>query len=671
MKGLFTRINEKINSLKEENNSLSVSEVFLKTSYESLDDIIEENELVIAHYDNDNFKMRVDGYDLVNEDTITLFIVDYNSTEKESLSGEQAKDYIEEATSFINYSKKDLASKLDESSSIFELSNFIKSSYYSLKKFNVVILTNKEYLGENIQSSSLDKKTIQPYIVDLSLLQELHVFDEAEIDTISVDITSFIHDGLDYIKCDNNGNKNLNGDEFDVYLFFAPGIMLAKLYSKYGYSLLEGNVRAYLKKTQKTNAGILDTISTKPNYFVSYNNGLSTVADDLVIQDHKIQVLKGWKIVNGGQTTATLYEAYKDHSVHFDNLMVPVKLTVIKKSKSPELLISDIAKYANTQSKVNASDLSSNEKFYITLEKYSRNLCVPQIIPGTELEKWFFERSRGQYFVEMSKNKAKENAFKKEFPRNKKFDKKLLAKAVMSWEQEPYTVSLGGERNFVVYNSRIRSNEGTYELNEAYYKECVGTVILFNAITDEVKKLHFGGYNNNITTYVMAVIANLSQYKLNLNKIWDDQDVTTELRRIIKTIAKDVYKLITDTPENDRNVAMYCRKEECWEKVKAYDYQLTIPKSLLLDEEIHLAKSSSNTNVGTKFVDIHSITADEWLKISLWGKETGLIQPKERSMAFSMYKLAKKDKKPSSKQIDFAKSVLKDAYSNGFVYEKD
>lgn len=668
MNEIFTKINEKVNAIANDEPSLSSSECFLKASYESLGDLIDENELIFSHYDNDYYNMRVDGYDLVDEETITVFVVDYALSE-EKLSENGLKSYIEQASNFILKSKRGLASKLDESSSVFELSNTISGSFSALKQFNIVILTNKLFLGKKVIEKKLENKLEKILVVDLSTLEELHTFDEEEMGEISIDFNNVFHKGLDFIKCENTEKEDKNRDQFDVYLFFMPGRELAELYGRYGYNLLEGNVRAYLKKTQKTNAGILDTITGKPNYFVSYNNGLSTVANGIEIKNNKIYSIDGWKIVNGGQTTATLYEAYKDPKVTMNHVMVPVKLTVIKHSNNSDLLISDIAKYANTQSKVNESDLSSNEKFYITMEKFSREVCVPQVIPGTELEKWFFERSRGQYNYEQSR--AKKTSFKREFPNAKKFDKKLLAKAVMSWEQEPYTVSLGGEKNFITYNSRIRSNEGLFDFNEDYYKKCIGSIIIYKAIEKEVKLLKFGGYNNNITTYTLSVISSIAQYKMDLIKIWDDQGVDDEFKHIIRCIAKDVYKLITDTPDYNKNVAMYCRKEECWEKVKQHDFDLEVPENLVMDEECHLAKSTSKANVGTKLIDINSVTADEWVHISTWGKETQLIQPSERGMAYSMYNLLKNNRKPTKKQIDFAKSVLRDAYSNGFVYEKE
>ena len=146
MNEIFTKINEKVNAIANDEPSLSSSECFLKTSYESLGDLIDENELIFSHYDNDYYNMRVDGYDLVDEETITVFVVDYALSE-EKLSENGLKSYIEQASNFILKSKRGLASKLDESSSVFALSSTISGSFSALTQFNIVILTSKLFLG--------------------------------------------------------------------------------------------------------------------------------------------------------------------------------------------------------------------------------------------------------------------------------------------------------------------------------------------------------------------------------------------------------------------------------------------------------------------------------------------------------------------------------------------
>lgn len=658
---------EKVNlKSAEENNILSQDEAFLSLAYDSIQDVMDQNELIISGFDNENFGMKISGYDLVDEDTVTLFISDYNaSSVGNDITQTEIRNWIAKLISFVDQARKGLHRHLDESSYVYRISQYICDSYRNIRIFNLVFITCKKYSDKEITDVQIGSKKTVIKVFDVDALNELNAFNDEEIGSVNIDVRQTFGESINAIKSSSAGSED--EDQFDVYMFFMKAKHLATLYGKYGYALLEGNVRAYLKKTQKTNKGILETIENHPGYFVAYNNGLSTVADGAVINEGRIEALKGWKIVNGGQTTATIYEALKEGKLG-DDVEVPVKLTLIRRSDNSEMLISDIARYANTQSKVNESDLSSNEKFFIEIEKFSRTVSVPSSVVGSELEKWFFERIRGQYNLEKSRNDK--NAFAKEFPSKKKFEKKELARAVMAWEQEPYTVSLGGEKNFITYNSRIRSNAGTFTVDRDYYKNSIGAVILYKEVTKVVKGIKFGGYQANVIAYVSSLISFLAEKKLNLDKIWKEQGISDEMKEIIEYLAKDVYKIITDTPENNTNVAMYCRKPECWEKVKEYDFGLQIPGEYIQEKVIGLAQRTGKTNIGSTIINLDDVTESQWWEIAKWGKETELIAGNERKMAGSMARLVKSGKKPTEKQENFAKSILQKAVQNGFIYNR-
>ncbi len=95
----------------------------------------------------------------------------------------------------------------------------------------------------------------------------------------------------------------------------------------------------------------------------------------------------------------------------------------------------------------------------------------------------------------------------------------------MPWEQEPHIASLGGEKNFYLFNTRVKANEDFIKIDENYFKKCVALYILFNEIDKVVTKEAFGGYKANIDYYVLSLISYLSEKKLNLLKIWEDQGI--------------------------------------------------------------------------------------------------------------------------------------------------
>ena len=69
-------------------------------------------------------------------------------------------------------------------------------------------------------------------------------------------------------------------------------------------------------------------------------------------------------------------------------------------------------------------------------------------------------------------------------------------------EQEPHTASLGGEKNFYLFNTRVKANEEFIKIDEIYYKKAVALYILFQEIDKIVTKEAFGGYKANIDILV-------------------------------------------------------------------------------------------------------------------------------------------------------------------------
>lgn len=114
-------------------------------------------------------------------------------------------------------------------------------------------------------------------------------------------------------------NENENG-LIDCYIGVIPAKLLAELYDEWGPKLVERNVRSFLQARGGTNKGIRDTLkdARQRELFIAYNNGISSVAkagDIERIGDSNlfsIKTLTSWQIVNGGQTTASIHQAYKN-----------------------------------------------------------------------------------------------------------------------------------------------------------------------------------------------------------------------------------------------------------------------------------------------------------------------------------------------------------------------
>ncbi|AVT11033.1 AIPR family protein, partial [Paracidovorax avenae] len=124
------------------------------------------------------------------------------------------------------------------------------------------------------------------------------------------------------------------------------------------------------------------------------------VADEMVLGktsqgEQGIAWLKGLQIVNGGQTTASLYFTKKKYpDTDLSRVRVPAKIIVMKAHDSikEEALVSDISRFANSQNAVRQSDLSANKPFHVEIEKLSRSVYCPDGVG-----QWFYERAAGSY----------------------------------------------------------------------------------------------------------------------------------------------------------------------------------------------------------------------------------------------------------------------------------
>ena len=142
--------------------------------------------------------------------------------------------------------------------------------------------------------------------------------------------------------------------------------------------LLERNVRAFLSFRSRVNQGILDTLRNEPERFIAYNNGLTVTARELELSADEKSILRidGLQVVNGGQTTNTIYRAKYMEKLPLGRASVPVKLCVLSDETADEVAPL-IAKFANSQNVVKRTDLTSNHPVYRELEKLSRSTLAP------------------------------------------------------------------------------------------------------------------------------------------------------------------------------------------------------------------------------------------------------------------------------------------------------
>jgi len=190
-------------------------------------------------------------------------------------------------------------------------------------------------------------------------------------DKLVIDLTEWLPGGLPALEV-----KATSADT-RTYLAALPAVMLAELYDRYGSRLLEGNVRSYLSNRGKVNKGIRTTVLSNPAHFLAYNNGITATAVDVETRNGHLVSFTDLQIVNGGQTTASLFYVRRENrALVMDDVFVQMKLVVVEPRVSAEM-IPLISRFANSQNKVSEADFFSNSPFHIRLEEVSRRTMAP------------------------------------------------------------------------------------------------------------------------------------------------------------------------------------------------------------------------------------------------------------------------------------------------------
>lgn len=558
-------------------NELFAEERFTELMLDYLADAGEIDDWELCSYQARGIK--VNAYVFYNDnESLDLFVSQYTGDTPPVLVGKNVLlQQLKRLHSFFEKAITGQYASIEESSPAFDLADRIFHSKDTLKQIRFFVLTDGKTGIDTIENNEKGSYRITDHIWDLQRLHRL-VSSDRKPEPIEID---FLNEFGYCLPCLPMPEDN---SVYSTYLCILSAATLSDLYGRYGSRLLERNVRAYLQMRGNVNKGIRTTIIEQPHMFLAYNNGISATADVVEIINNNGQMpavrkIRDFQIVNGAQTTASIYHTRTKDKQDVASVYVQLKLTVIKSSDDVDTIVPRISEYSNSQNKINAADFTSNDPFHISIQKLSRRIWAPAK-GGRQLEThWYYERVRGQYQDDKSrKATAKEKRiFSDQNPTNQRFRKTDLAKYEQSWDQRPHIVSLGAEKNYRDFI--IRSKDGLEELpDENYFRLIIAKAILFKETDRLVLSQRFGGYKANIVTYTVAFLSMLTDKKIDLERIWREQDLSPSLKKTIIDISRLVHNHIT-TPPDGRNITEWCKKEECWLSLLKKKY--TLPDDVL------------------------------------------------------------------------------------------
>ena len=498
-------------------------------------------------------KGEIYGYGLSpNKEVLTLYYSIYEPTfaDRDSLTDTQFQTAMNRLQGFYEACIKGTHIGMDEDLSEYAVLKYIYDNLSTILTVRLCLLSNYFIKDYKIKRMRIDDKNV---IMDVWDIEKICANLSSESDHVSIDIDfegepRYSMYSLPYIEM----NSERYGYKCLATMF--PAKLLYKLYEDYNTALLMNNVRFFLGFSQKkedTNNGMRKTLKERNEMFLAYNNGITAIASGIDVDSNKdetklenevgssndfistgiIRKIKDFQIVNGGQTTASIFTAKKNDKkeVNLLGVYVMVKLIVIDERKKDE--ITNISKYSNSQNKVKYADFSSNNRFNTEMERLSRSILIPNITNDPIY--WFYERVRGQYKIELNKrtNKAAQDSFRRMYHNDRRFDKEIVAKLWMSWYEQPHEAVKGSSTTYASFLEII--DKGKFAPDESYYKQTIALLIIYKYLLKHGRDAEYSNAKAPAAAYSLAYLNYITFGNLDLMSIWQHQELPDELKAFL------------------------------------------------------------------------------------------------------------------------------------------
>jgi hypothetical protein len=474
-----------------------------------------------------------------------------------------------------------------------------RSEDRAVSRYRLYLATDAQLSSraKSIPSTSVGGVVVEYHIWDVQRFHQVHESSQGR-EPLELRLGEWGVEGIPALQIADGAG------DVTTYLLAVPGELLASLYRHHGSRLLEGNVRSFLTIRGKINRGIRQTITTDPTHFLAYNNGISATASSVDYDGNRITGVTDLQIVNGGQTTASLFYATQaSRTLSLDDVYVQMKLVVVSTEQAEEM-VPLISRYANSQNAVREDDFFSNSPFHVKMEELSKKLLAPAQAGAAYQTKWYYERTRGQYLNERNRRSpALQRKFESEFPRNQVITKTDAAKYVVSWEQQPHQVSAGAQKNFKAFAALVAEKYADHPetFNESYYKRLAAKAVLFTSVRAAIAKSDWyeAGYLANLTAYALAKLSHAISKdprasEFDLMMIWEQQAVGAETLAEAVRLGRLALGVLTADDRIVVNVTEWAKRESAWKRLAAIPHVLSdgfILESLPVKRNAHGRKA--------------------------------------------------------------------------------
>lgn len=660
-----------LNESKDEDSFINESS-FINNVIPSMLDakLIDSEDFTETYYatEIDGTQIKINGY-IINDsgERLQLFILNDESISLENKNLEiSLKEYYDtifkKATNFANKAIKGHLNNIQDIGAINALINQMSSSL-GADRFDVVEIflvsatatvsasgtvpqpKRMDFRDEKIKIKySKNRESVEKEILILKRLVDLNflysvLISQGNREALRIDFEEQFNYKIEAIKAADE-------DNFESYLCVLPAEILSKLYLKYSSRLLEKNVRSFLQ-FRGVNLGMRKTLTKEPEKFIAFNNGLTITANskeiEIVNGKFYIKSLSDFQIVNGGQTTASIYFSQKD-GIDISKVKVMAKINVAKNVSEEDLneLISNISEFSNSQSKVTTVDLRSRNPQLNKIKALSESVITPS---G---RKWFFEKSKGEFNTKLRiAGQSSKNRIEKEYPKEFRFTKEQLGKYYCSWGDEPFKVKKGGEAIFRKFLEEISSEEKKVAIDRNFYELLIARIILFKSleIIHGARNNAIGQLRSAVVPYTISILYSASEGNrknnntFDLSKLWNKEGLEDDLMVYLKELMILINDLIKKYAKSD-DLGEYSKKKELWEDILTSEEILkflnsanslkTFEKYSISKKELEkkLKSKDKSKEVDFKFlkdcINIHSKSTDFYKKINslMWDNLT-------------------------------------------------
>lgn len=503
-----------------------------------------------------------------NGEVLYLFYTDYNPQHDVTVkSNSECQTSLNRIQGFYNAAIRGYHIDMDSSSAEYKACKFIYDNVQRFQSVNLVILSN--YVINNLTLKKI-KIANKPVFHDVWDLKKIYGNTHSLSDHVAIDIDfdseEYSRYKIPFIQMESSqyGYKCIQA--------MFPAKLLYQLYERYNTNLLYNNVRYFLglkgAKDKKPNVAMLETLRKENEMFLAYNNGITALAkgiDSVLVSDRtditdpesttstqyiSMGVLKkilDFRVINGGQTTAVLFNAKKlsndtndqTKKVNLLGVFVQVKLII---SDEIEKISGNITLSSNFQNKVKYSDFSVSNEFNTEMQKLSRSIIAPNA--NNEPTYWFYERLRGQYDEKRKDchTKADKDYFDFQFPKNKKFTKEDVAKIWSDWHQSPFDAVKGASTTYAAFMKNI--TERGYVPDETFYKETIALLIIYRFLMSRPENKNYANGKATVVAYAMAMLEMLTFGKFDLLKVWQNQSISDNTKIFLNSLCDRIYNLL-------------------------------------------------------------------------------------------------------------------------------